>query len=334
MKLLATTICLAAALGTFLHSGSAGHAQSPCQPLDEMTPGAAALTPRTLEAFREASPEALRAFRELNINPPRGRIVGGHEVSFENNPWQIALIRANVEEPRRSQFCGGSIIENDWVLTAAHCVRNAIVREDPARVDVIAGTSQWPLGGERLKVAEIHAHPGYDESTMDNDFALLRLSTPTTLGQAIELADDDTQIADDTSVCVTGWGATFEGGPGSIDLLGAEIPVVSNEECNRPESYDGDVTASMMCAGRREGGVDSCQGDSGGPLSTPLEGRSTLVGVVSWGEGCARRLKYGIYSRVSVAAPWIEEIPRARRREGTGRPGAWPGRCGSSRSSR
>jgi transmembrane serine protease 11D len=312
MKVISFAACLGVSLATLLSFTTAGRTQSPCQPLDEVTPGAARVTPRTLEAFRTATPEALRAFRELNINPPMTRVVGGREVSFENNPWQIAMIRANVVEPHRSQFCGGSIIANDWILTAAHCVRNSIVREDPARVDVIVGSSQWAIGGERIKVAEIHAHPQYDPSTMDHDFALLRLQTSQTMGQIIEVADQSTQISDDAKVCVTGWGATFEGGPGSIDLLGVEMPVVSNDVCNRPESYGGDITDNMMCAGREEGGVDSCQGDSGGPLSTLLGGRTTLVGVVSWGEGCARRLKYGAYARVSAAAPWIASTMAGR----------------------
>ncbi len=312
MKVGSVVGCLGIALGTFLGLPSAGYTQAPCQRLDEIVPGPAAVTPRTLEAFRKASPEALQAFRELNITPPRGRIVNGHEVAFDNNPWQIAMIRANVAEPRRSQFCGGSIIADDWVLTAAHCVRNAIVREDATRVEVVAGTTQWPIGGERIKVAAIHTHPEYNEQTMDHDFALLRLQTPVTVGKAVALADASTQVDDGLQTCVTGWGATFEGGPGSIDLLGAEVPVVSNETCNRPESYNGDITANMMCAGREAGSVDSCQGDSGGPLTASLGGTNTLVGVVSWGEGCARRLKYGVYARVSAAAPWIASTMGAK----------------------
>jgi transmembrane serine protease 11D len=295
-------------LGLLLSLTTAGYPQAPvnpCQSLDEAPPGAAAAPSRNLQAFQEATPEALRAFRELNLNPPRGRIVGGHPVAIEKNLWQIAMVRASVAEPTRSQFCGGSIIGDTWILTAAHCVKNAVVREDPRRVDVIAGTSQYAIGGERLKVAAIHTHPKYNESTMDHDFALLRLQSPVTKGKVIEVVKETTAVSEGTNACVTGWGATFEGGPGAIDLLGAEVPIVSTEVCNRPESYGGDITATMMCAGKKEGGVDSCQGDSGGPLSLLVAARPTLIGVVSWGEGCARRLKYGIYSRVSTVAPWI-----------------------------
>jgi secreted trypsin-like serine protease len=255
--------------------------------------------------LQNATPEALAAFRQLSLDPPRGKIVGGHLTLIDNNPWQIAMVRAAVPEPTRSQFCGGSIIGNDWILTAAHCVKNSIVREDPTRVEIIAGSSQYAIGGERLKVAAIHTHPRYNQATMDNDFALLRLQTPMTKGQIIALADAKTDLRDGTNMCVSGWGATAEGGPGAIDLLGADVPVVSTSVCNEPASYNGDILASMFCAGKKEGGVDSCQGDSGGPGSAIINGRTTLVGVVSWGEGCARRLKYGVYSRVSTAAEWI-----------------------------
>jgi transmembrane serine protease 11D len=193
----------------------------------------------------------------------------------------------------------------DWILTAAHCVRNSVVREDPKRVEIVAGSSQYAIGGERIKVAAIHTHPSYNQTTMDNDFALLRLQSPMTKGTIIQTADATTPLADGTKVCVSGWGATAEGGPGAIDLLGAELPTVSTTVCNKPESYGGDILATMFCAGKPEGGVDSCQGDSGGPVSATVYGRATQVGVVSWGEGCARRLKYGVYSRVSTAAVWI-----------------------------
>jgi secreted trypsin-like serine protease len=309
MKTVSVAACLGISLGAFLSLTNAGYTQAPngdpCQSVDQEMTRAVAVTPKSLQAFQQASPEALQAFRELNRESPTGRIVGGKPVFVENNLWQVAMIRASVAEPRRSQFCGGSIIGNDWILTAAHCVRNSIARDDPARVDVIAGTPQFALGGERLKVAEIHVHPNFNQSTMDFDFALLRLSSPMTQGKAIALADGNTQVANGANTCVTGWGATLEGGPGSIDLLGARVPIVSTETCNRPESYNGDITANMICAGKEEGGVDSCQGDSGGPLSLQVGGNQTLIGVVSFGEGCARRLKYGIYSRVSVAAPWV-----------------------------
>ncbi|MFA6265212.1 MAG: serine protease [Pseudolabrys sp.] len=263
------------------------------------------LAGRSLEIFQGASPQALAAFRALNLNLPRPRIVNGHPTLISDNPWQIAIIRSVEGEPYRSQFCGGSLIRDNWVLTAAHCVQNSIVREDAARVDVVVGTSQYAIGGQRIKVAAIHKHPGYNDLTKDNDFALLRLQTAASVGAAIPTAEASTTVPDGTRLCVTGWGATFEGGPGAIDLLGATVPVVATPVCNATDSYNGDVHATMMCAGDKAGGTDSCQGDSGGPATAAINGRTTLVGVVSWGEGCARRLKYGIYAKVSTAAAWI-----------------------------
>jgi secreted trypsin-like serine protease len=140
---------------------------------------------------------------------------------------------------------------------------------------------------------------------MDNDFALLQLQTATTMGKVIKVIGAGAELLDGAEACVSGWGATSEGGPGSIDLLGVLVPIASNAMCNDSQSYNGDILPSMLCAGQQGGGIDSCQGDSGGPLSMAIEGENTLVGVVSWGEGCARRLRYGVYSRISTVADWI-----------------------------
>ncbi|RWQ31000.1 MAG: serine protease [Mesorhizobium sp.] len=294
------TICsTTVSLMVFLASTFVSYGQEACKPVDELTAA------RAMPSIQGASPEALSAVLEVSRNQSLGRIVGGHLTLVNDNPWQIAMIRAQVAEPTRSQFCGGSLIRDNWVLTAAHCVDNAIVRKDPSRVDVIAGTTQYAIGGERLKVSAIHTHPNYNSSTMDNDFALLQLQAPSTMGHAIQLVDAQAELADGTGVCVSGWGAIAEGSGGSLDLLGAVVPIVSNTVCNEPGSYGGDILPSMLCAGRKEGGVDSCQGDSGGPLSASIDGKNTLVGVVSWGEGCARRLKYGVYSRITTATGWI-----------------------------
>jgi transmembrane serine protease 11D len=283
--------------------------------------------PVTKSGISNLSTEALRANSEIIANLGT-RIVGGVPVAIKDHPWQVGLIRGFLEEPQRSQFCGGSLIDANWVLTAAHCVRNDVVREDPARLNIVAGTAAYLSGGERIQVAEIHVHDKYNQTTMDHDFALLRLAKQATIDgtlptKPIKTVDASTTVKVRTKAWVTGWGATAEGAPGTVDLLGAEVPIVSNATCNKPDSYNGDVLPSMMCAGKATGGVDSCQGDSGGPLSVTLPGSTepTLIGVVSWGEGCARRLKYGIYSRVSMGAEWISSTMSTRRASAASAPG-------------
>lgn len=232
------------------------------------------------------------------------RIVGGLAVTIANHPWQVALVRGYMQG--RSQFCGGSLIAPDVVVTAAHCIDNTIVQSNPARVDVIAGTTLFPEGGERIKARAIFVHPQYDRSTNDYDIAIVTLSGASTLGRPVSI--DSQTVALPGSAWVTGWGAVTEGGFGTPDLLGAQIPLVDTDTCNAAESYGGVITERMMCAGLREGGLDSCQGDSGGPM-TSGEGQSArLVGIVSWGEGCARQLKYGVYTRVSSVSAWVQSF--------------------------
>jgi len=260
---------------------------------------------QTVEEVFKANPQASAISRGL-----APKIVGGEEVEIKDHPWQVALIRGQDAEPTRSLFCGGSLIAPQWVLTAAHCIRNTIVNGQPSRLNVVVGTKQYFAGGERIQVKSIHVHPGYVRDTNDFDFALLRLEKPFTTGGSavaatIETAPAGTPVPAGTKTFVSGWGAVSEGGPGSLQLLGVEVPVVSTDICNRKESYDGDITGNMICAGRDSGGMDSCQGDSGGPLTATVSGKKVLVGVVSFGEGCARKLKFGVYALVPVAAEFI-----------------------------
>jgi secreted trypsin-like serine protease len=157
------------------------------------------------------------------------------------------------------------------------------------------------------EIEQIVVHEAYDPHTHANDIALLKLKSAPA-GKVIPLAGADTSLKPGQPLEVTGWGATSQGGDVSRDLLKASVPYVENATCNEPASYHGKVLPGMICAGYREGGIDSCQGDSGGPLVWRTSEGPVLVGVVSFGEGCARKLKYGVYTRVSAYRVWVNNI--------------------------
>ena len=150
-------------------------------------------------------------------------------------------------------------------------------------------------------------HPAYKGApSYENDLTLIKLKLPPT-GRVIPIASAaSTSIPFSQPLEVTGWGATSENGPGSDVLLKATVPYVPTEVCNAGDSYNGRIRDGMICAGEREGGIDSCQGDSGGPLVWRTADGPVLVGVVSFGDGCARKLKYGVYTRVSAYRDWID----------------------------
>lgn len=234
------------------------------------------------------------------------RIVGGEPALISDFPWQVALVRGANAEPQRSQFCGGTLIAPDTVITAAHCIDNAIVRSDPGLVNIVAGASAYETGGERRTVRTIIVHPQWNRTSYDYDVAILKLASPVTKGRPIKLSSQSP--APGSRAWVSGWGATVEGGYGSPDLMAVSVPVVSKAICNQKESYGGTMTDRMLCAGEREGGKDSCQGDSGGPLVSGTYMQERLVGIVSWGEGCARRLKYGIYTDTAAISDWSASV--------------------------
>jgi len=216
-----------------------------------------------------------------------GRIVGGEDTPIEAVPWIVSMVWL------AGHRCGGSIVTSNRVLTAAHCTINI----NAANLNVRVGSSTTS-GGTLIGTASVVNHPNYNSQTLDNDISMMFLVSDITLGPAaaiIPLSPANTVYTPGTPSLVAGWGAISEGGASATTLQSVVIPIISNADCavqNAPNA----ITDTMICAGIPEGGIDACQGDSGGPLSVD----GVLVGIVSWGFGCARPGRPGVYARVSA----------------------------------
>ncbi|KAK2832949.1 hypothetical protein Q5P01_016838 [Channa striata] len=238
--------------------------------------------------------------------PLNTRIVGGQEASPGSWPWQVSLHKSG------TQFCGGSLISDQWVLTAAHCFTSTSSTAD-LRVYLGRQSQAGPNPNEvSLTVTQIIRHPKYDSLTTDNDICLLKLSSPVTFTNYIQpvcLAASGSTFFNGTDSWVTGWGNVGTGVslPSPQTLMEVEVPVVGNRQCNCDYGV-GSITDNMMCAGLSAGGKDSCQGDSGGPMVSKQSGRWIQSGVVSFGNGCAKPNFPGVYTRVSQYQSWINSV--------------------------
>ncbi|XP_012942419.1 transmembrane protease serine 3 [Aplysia californica] len=235
------------------------------------------------------------------------KIVGGSETDIEHYPWQISL-RFDGQH-----ICGGSLISDKWVLTAAHCLDEL---PTISKVTIMVGNSniRHYSRSQIISVDQALIHADYSKDT-NSDIALVKLtkSVDTTARKTKAICLPTAGEKFDAQVCVaSGWGATHEknGDVTFADLPSVirhvSLPILSRDVCSM---YMGYLYPKIICAGVAAGGTDTCQGDSGGPLvCKSADGSYKQAGVVSTGVGCARKNRFGIYTEVSAHRAWIDQV--------------------------
>jgi len=248
------------------------------------------------------------------------QIVGGTYASAGEWPWQVLLNVWSSSTRSHGYLCGGSLIAPRWVLTAAHCVTldNGHVAT-ATNIDVYAGlynkdypeySPQWRYGIQVIR------HSGYNDNTLVNDIALIKLDSPVDIGEGggppytrtavIPLVLSNVGSLTGYTAWTTGWGDTRYGGNLSSTLREVSLPIISNTICNDANHWGGGITSGMLCAGYDSGTKSPCQGDSGGPLVVKIGGVWKLAGITSFGPiGCNVPKAQSVFTRASKYVSWI-----------------------------
>ncbi|XP_039600572.1 coagulation factor X [Polypterus senegalus] len=231
------------------------------------------------------------------------RIVGGTDCKPGQCPWQALLVN---EE--NLGFCGGTILSETIVLTAAHCMNQS------RSFIVVVGehdTSKDEGRESKHRVERVIAHNKYVPQTYDNDIALLKLKDKITFNKyVIPACLPDKEFSEKVLMKegygqISGFGRIHERGRQSTVLQQLSVPYVDRQVCMESSQFK--ITVNMFCSGYEEEGKDACQGDSGGPHVTRYKNTWFVTGVISWGEGCARQGKYGVYTQISRYIGWIKK---------------------------
>jgi len=244
-------------------------------------------------------------------------IVRGEDASECEWKWQVGFVKKYEATPEKGMpYCGGTLIDAEWVFTAGHCGSQKGFYVVAGGHDIRNPSSTLVQVRTAIKVV---VHPRYNDDTVDYDFALVKVNKAFEMTSCVGTACLPTGAADEFpagSTCwITGWGTLKSQGYQPNILQEGEVTTLKNKQCQgKKTGYDKrDITGRMVCAQGESKGkpVDACQGDSGGPLVCQSGNSWTLYGATSWGQGCAGRKYPGIWSRVATVTKWVDKTMAA-----------------------